>query len=838
MGGLLWRPQTRTCDERGPEDEDSVMRGEWLAGISVWAAVVAGPAWGAEQTITVVAATPLGSLAGEDKPLLGAKDLRDAVAVSEALARRAPGVSMSEMQGNPLQPDLSFRGYTASPLLGTPQGIAVYVDGVRANQPFGDVVSWDLLPSVAVKDVRMVAGAAPQFGRNALGGALAISTKDGRGAPGVEAGISGGSYGRVRGTLEAGGHSDGGWHWYGALEGLREDGWRAASQSKAWKGFAKLGWEGVGQGFAVSYARADSDLNGNGLQEYRLLNQNWRSVYTTPDNTRNLSNQITVSAHKALSDKLTISANGFWRSVVTRSINGDVNEGALGQSLYQPNAGERAALSAAGYAGFPLSGETQANTAFPKWRCIANVLLNDEPNEKCNGLMTRSSTRQQEWGGGVELGWKGSFAGLAQKLALGASYAQARARFVQASQFGYLTEDHGVVTVDGPGAFADGTQTSENAFDARVDLHSRVSSLGLYAVDVVAVSRRVNVTLAGRYDRSAVHNRDQISPGGGTGSLDADPVFARFNPSVAVDWRMGHGVSLAAQAGESSRAPSAVELGCSDPASPCRLPNALAGDPPLRQVVARNFSLGARMERRGWALGVTAFRSDNRDDIQFISDQASGLGYFANVGTTRRQGIELSGEGRFGKLTVSGSYTWLDATYRSALSVGGAGNSSNDAAAPGFEGAIAVRPGDRLPLLPQHLGKVQVAWEASKLVSLRGDVVAASGVIARGNENGAHRADGVYYLGAGKSDAYAVVNAGVDVKPRKGLRVFANVTNLLNAHYASAAQLGATAFDGSGRFVGRPFAGPVIDGERPLAHSTFLAPGAPRRIEVGVNWRF
>ena len=60
--------------------------------------------------------------------------------------RRLNGVYLNEMQGNPFQPDVNFRGYTASPLLGTPEGISVYLDGVRQNQPFGDVVSWDLIP--------------------------------------------------------------------------------------------------------------------------------------------------------------------------------------------------------------------------------------------------------------------------------------------------------------------------------------------------------------------------------------------------------------------------------------------------------------------------------------------------------------------------------------------------------------------------------------------------------------------------------------------------------------------------------------------------------------------
>ena len=806
-----------------------------LAGVAGLA--LAAPAMAGDDAIVVTASTPLSAAADSGRVLIDAKSLRamQAVGLGDALARQAPGVVLNEVQGNPLQGDLSFRGYTAAPLLGTSQGIAVYVDGVRANQPFGEVVSWDLLPLVAVDQVALVEGAAPQFGRNALGGALSIRTKDGRSAPGLAASVAGGSYGRLRGSIEAGGKAENGFHWYGALEGFREDGWRYVSQSKAWKGFAKAGWEGSKSGVSLSFSRAQSDLNGNGLQDYRLLERDWRSIYTSPDKTRNIASQIALSGHASLSERITLSANAFWRGIVTRSINGDMNENALGESFYQPGATERAALAAAGYTGYPASGETQANTPFPKWRCIGNVLLNAEPNEKCNALLTRSSTRQQEWGGAAELGWSGRLAGIGHSLTIGATYAQARARFIQSSQFGYLLPDHSVAAVAGPGAYADGTQASENAFDARVDLHSRISSLGLYAADVLALSPRVTLTLAGRYDRTQLHNRDQITPGGGTGSLDADPVFARFNPSAALDWRVADGLTLSAQAGESSRAPSAVELGCSDPASPCRLPNAMAGDPPLRQVVARNVSLGARLERKAWNLRLSAFRSDNRDDIQFIAGGASGFGYFANVGTTRRQGIEASGAARFGRLQLAGSYTLLDATYRTPLTLNGGSNSSNDGVAPGFDGEIAVRPGDRLPLLPRHLFKAQASFEAASWLTLRGEMVAASGVYARGNENNLHRADGTYYLGAGKTDGYAVFNAALEVRPRRGVTISAGISNLLDAHYATAAQLGASGFDANGAFVGRPFAGPVIGGERPLVHSTFLAPAAPRRFEVGLR---
>ena len=129
-----------------------------------------------------------------------------ALDLSDFLNRRLNGVYVNEVQGNPFQPDLNYRGYTASPLLGTPQGLSVYMDGVRLNQPFGDVVSWDLIPRVAIAEMTLVPGSNPLYGLNTLGGAVSIQTKDGLdniAARQLE--LSGGSFGRGSVEFEHGG---------------------------------------------------------------------------------------------------------------------------------------------------------------------------------------------------------------------------------------------------------------------------------------------------------------------------------------------------------------------------------------------------------------------------------------------------------------------------------------------------------------------------------------------------------------------------------------------------------------------------------------------------------
>ncbi len=820
-----------------------MIRSVLLAGVAAMAAPGAGPARAAPADIVVIGQTPLGDT-GTGAPAFPAQAASDeqieaahATDLTDYLKRMTGGIFVNDVQNNPLQPDINYRGFTASPLLGTPQGLSVYVDGVRVNQPFGDVVSWDLIPKSAIRSVSLVPGSNPLFGRNSLGGALSVRTKDGLSDPGV---ALEGSYGSFRRRIfegQAGGKA-GAFDWFASGDYFAERGWRDFSPSEAYQLFGKLGWSAAGTRIALSTSFADTDLNGNGLQEQRLLQRDRDSVYTQPDTTRNRAVLVNLTGTHDLSGALTLSGNAFYRRIRTRTFNGDINEDALGENVYQPSAAERAALAAAGITGVPASGESQADTPFPRVRCIANVLLNSEPNEKCNGLINRSATRQHEAGGTLELALAAPLGGLDNRLTLGGSYVRSKAVFGQTSQFGYLTADRGVVPVAGPGAFADGSQDSETAFDARVDLTGRTTSFGLYGLDTLHPTATLRIDLSARYDRTTVHNRDGITPGGGTGSLDGDHRFDRLNPAVSIAWDPAGAIGLDAAVAQTSRAPSAIELGCADPESPCRLPNALAGDPPLDQVVATTFEAGVHggAGRLTWRLG--AFRIDNRDDILFVADDTAGFGYFRNFGRTRRQGVDLDARYATATLRLSLYYTFLDATYRSEESVGGQGNSANDGPAPGFEGDIEIAKGDRIPLIPRHLLKATIGWDPVERVSLSLDMIAVSGVYARGNENGAHEPDGVYYLGRGRTRGYAVFNVGAEVRPVRRVTLFAQVNNLFDKAYETAAQLGSTGFDAAGNFVARPFAGPVVDGERPLLGSTFYAPGAPRSVQVGARLRF
>ncbi|HLO62170.1 MAG TPA: Plug domain-containing protein, partial [Azonexus sp.] len=167
-------------------------------------------------TVEVIGTTPLpgGSLSKEqisaNVQSLGSSAIQDPASANlpELMNRRLGSVMVNDMQGNPYQPDVSYRGFTASPLLGTPQGLSVYMDGVRLNQPFGDVVSWDLIPRSAIASMNMMPGSNPLFGLNTLGGALALQTKDGYSHPGSAVQALYGSHDRQAVEFEHGGHND------------------------------------------------------------------------------------------------------------------------------------------------------------------------------------------------------------------------------------------------------------------------------------------------------------------------------------------------------------------------------------------------------------------------------------------------------------------------------------------------------------------------------------------------------------------------------------------------------------------------------------------------------
>ncbi|MEQ1883918.1 MAG: TonB-dependent receptor [Bryobacteraceae bacterium] len=784
-------------------------------------------------------AAPIQSLSAGDIASSNAIDL------SSLLNRRLNGVYINELQGNPVQPDVNFRGYTASPLLGTPQGVSVYLDGVRMNQPFGDVVSWDLIPRLAIAEISLIPGSNPVFGLNTLGGAISVRTKDGYSARGTSLQIGGGSFGRKTADFEHGGSNSKGLAWYLAGNLLFEDGWRQTSPSNVRQTFGKLSWQHAKTTLSLAGSFANNSLNGNGTQEFRILEQDYSSVYTRPDITRNRSPFLNLSAQHVATQAWTLTGNAYYRQIRSSTFNGDINEESLDQSVYQPGAAERTALAAAGYTGVPASGATAANTPFPFWRCIGNVLLNDEPGEKCNGLINRTFTKQRNFGVSGQATWRTS--GFhsnpvnRNQLTFGAAFDRSNSDFSQTSELGYLLPDR---TIRGLGAFADGVTggvVDDVPLDTRVNLNGKVTTGSVYATDTLSVGDEFSFTFSGRYNRTTIDNLDRIVHLDGSRSLSGNHVFSRLNPAVGMTYHPRKSWNAYASYSEGSRAPASIELGCADPAEPCKLPNSMTSDPPLKQVVTRTIEAGLRGNsetRLHWSVGW--FRSANRNDILFVASPQTGFGYFKNFGETRRQGVQIDANTRIRRVTVGLGYTFLDATFQSPESVMGTSNSTNVDALAGVKGidsTIAVQPGNQIPLIPQHTMKAYADIQVSRKLAVQANVVAASSSYARGNENNQHKPDGTYYLGQGTSPAYGVVNVGARYQLHSRVQFILQVNNLFNTRYYSGAQLGPTGFTSANTFIARPLPATPA-GDFPVQQSTFYAPGAPIGAWGGLRFSF
>lgn len=799
----------------------------------------------ASVTVEVVAATPLPgsglSLRETPAPVQRATqqdiDQSGALDLPDLLNRRLSGVHINENQGNPFQPDVNYRGYTSSPLLGTPQGISVYLDGVRQNQPFGDVVSWDLIPRIAISEVALVPGSNPLFGLNALGAAVSIESKDGLRQPGTSIQVTGGSFGRRAVEFEYGGSRLTGLHWYLAGNLFHEDGWRVASPSDVRQVFGKVGWQGAQSAVALSAAYADNALTGNGLQEQRFLARDYASGYTLGDVTSDRSPSVNLSARHVASKTVTFSGNAYFRHIRVDTVNPNLNTNSLDQSIYQPTAADQAALKAAGYTGYPTSAATAANTPFPFWRCIAQALQQSEPAEKCNGVITSSTTKQSNYGLSGQVTWVTSPGGRRNQFTAGSGWDRSRVSFLQATQFGYLNPDRTLTPVN---AFGDGTNNADGApVDARVNLLGLPETGSLYATDTIALGSAWSVTASGRYNRTTINNSDRLTPGGGPGSLDGQYVFGRFNPAVGVTVSPTAFLNAYASYSESSRAPTSVELGCADPNNPCSLPNELIGDPPLNQVITKTLEAGVRGTQGALSWSVGWFRGENQHDLLFVSSPQTGNGYFKNFGQTRREGVELHVNGRIRGITLGGNYTLVNATYQSPETVDGSSNSLNDSAARGargFDGVIRIQPGDRIPLVPRHMLKAFADVQVTTKLALDLDIVAVSASYARGNENNLSQPDGIYYLGPGTSPAYGVVNLAARYRLHQKLQLFGQVNNLFDHRYYTAAQLAPTGFTNQGTFIARPL--PAVDGDFPVVRATFYAPGAPIGAWGGIRFTF
>jgi outer membrane receptor protein involved in Fe transport len=800
------------------------------------------PLAGTDLQINQIAA-PVQTATATDIENSGALDLAD------FMNRQLNGVFVNEMAENPFQPDVNFRGYTASPLLGTPEGISVFVDGVRQNQPFGDVVSWDLIPKDAIAEMALIPGSDPLFGLNTLGGAISVTTKNGVTNPGWAGHLLYGASGRKEVEGEWGGGKATGFNWFLSGLGFHESGWRYASPSDVRQGFARLGWRTSKTDLALTMSYAYNTLLGNGVQDYRLLAANYTSGYSVADSIANRSPSFNFIARHSFSDNLTFTGNAWYRNIRTESINPNFNGDVVGNDIYQPTPDEQAVLAAAGYTGFPTSGANITNTPYPYWACIAEALTpGGSPDSTCDGVNVYSKEVQNEYGFQGQFTWITNPGVGRNQFAAGASIDRNNITYSQTTDFAYVLPNFAFISVP---AWQDGSTVDSNGnpIDTQVGFKGHAPNWSLYFADTLTLWKKVNVTVSGRYNYDRVNNYDLLNPIAGPGSLTGNYVYQRFNPAVGITWSPIASVNAYARFAQGGRAPTSIELGCADVNAPCSLPNSLSSDPPLQQVVTDTWEVGLRgkpaisgFHNLSWNVG--AFRDENHNDILFIAAPELGTGYFQNFAKTLREGVDADLDGRIGPVTWGLDWTFLSATYQSVETLDGSANNTNDIALqgyPGLGGTITVHPGNRIPLIPKQTGKAYAIWQATHRLMFEMNEVITSSSYARGNENNAYTADGVYYIGPGLSPGYAITNFRAHYDITRHFQLAVQIDNLFNHEYYTAAWLSNTVLTGQGAFQSLPFPafadGPYA-GNVPSQSVTFFAPGPPRRAWVELRVKF
>lgn len=772
-------------------------------------AVLIASAWVSASAADVPATVPLGTVevvgttpvtaAGVDRDRLPytvqtgtAADARamQSESLSAYLLRRFTGFNVADVQGNPLLPEVTFHGYRASSLVGAPQGISVFLDGVRVNEAFGDVVSWDLIPDAALARMTMVSGSNPAYGLNTLGGALVLTTQSGKSAPGAFVDVRGGAFGLARADVAWGFGADAPVDGYVAATLFNQDGWRAHSPARLGNVYVKVGGDVHDDRWEVSLLGGDSRTTGNALSPSTrfvggatapgLYDADRAAVYTWPDDTRNKALQASARFIHRLADGSEWTTVAYARGTHRDTVSGDVDE-------------TYAAYVTSCNAGFAPDGRpVQPGCAYTR----------DEAAALASAVLNTTRTRQTTVG--LSTTWAAQTG--TNHLAIGADLLGSRVTYRQFERAGTFTADRRAV------ALAD----AESDLVAGVD--GRTRTAGVYVTDTWSALPHTFVTGSLRYTWSRVANALVTPEADHAGETFS---YARLNPALGVARQFGE-VTLFGNWSQSNRVPTSIELGCADPVAPCRLPAGLQSDPFLAQVVARTVEVGARgAPWSGARYSIAYFDTRNRDDILFLRAPDTQNGYFSNFPRTRNRGVDVSLDQRLGAVALHAGYSRLEATYDARGSI--------------VEGerTIDATPGMRRPGLPRHAVRAGVDWQVAPTVMVGADVVANSRIVTAGNEDGLVAdpgPDGTARTADASVGGWTVVNLRASWRPDDRLEVYGTVGNVLGKRYETYGMLGDDIFP-DGRLI-QPHVDP-----REGATARFVAPGGPTAIFVGVRYR-
>ena len=697
-----------------------------------------------------------------------------------------PGVIVSDAAGNPLRSEVSFRGFDASPVSGRSQGLAVYQNGVRINEAFGDTVYWDAIPSNAIAATSIVSNN-PSFGLNALGGAASILMKDGFSYQGGEIDVMGGSFGRAQVGVQAGA-SSGNAAFYVATEGIKDDGFRDFSDSEVKRFYGDLGLKGSVVELHASLTASKNEFGVTTAAPVELLDERYANTFTSPQTSNTEVLMPTLSAVVKANQTLTFAGVGYYRHLKNRVVDGNLTE-------VSPCSDDATLLCIED----EDSGNNLIRVTDPNGGTIDPIQVGNGPL----GSIERLNTDSRSWGGSVEALEKTPFMGRPNQFLAGVSYDHGRSRYDTSSELGIIGERF---VVDGSGVFVGGPDEI-----APRDLIATNTYWGVYFSNALDITDRLTLTVGGRYNHATIKLQDLT---GDFDGLNVTNRYDRFNPMAGANFKLSPGVSVYGGYSESNRAPTAAELGCAEPESPCLIEGFLTDDPPLDQVVGRTGEIGLRGQgnnyggRFTWGAGL--FRTLASDDILPITND-NGRAYFVNAGDTLRQGVELSATYETSKWNVYANYAFIDATL-------------DECSQPDAEGECAfLTEGDRLPGIPRHRFKAGLEYWLTTKWKVGTDLVAASNQPFYRNEN-AREAD-LFNTLAG----YTRVDLHTSYDITEHIQVYGLVKNLFNQKYG----LYGTYFDtDEAGDVSNLIGGPELDDARTVS------PSMPFAAYGGVKVKF
>lgn len=748
--------------------------------------------------VTVIGVTPLpGTMIDADKApgevqTLSVRTLdqgRLALVLPDLISTQLANVSLNNEQGSQYQPDFVYRGFEASPISGVAEGVAVYQDGVRLNESFGDNVNWDLVPEFAVQDVTLQSNN-PVFGLNTMGGAVTLAMKSGLSFSGADAELSGGSFGNLTGNGEWGARL-GDFGLYVGIGGLHDDGFRYQSPTTLRQAYGDLAYQHGGLTLHLTLSGASNDVAAVGPTPVELLAQDPKAVFTYPQAIRNRMGLAQLRGTWKASDAVSLSADAYYRRFEQHLVDGNTTDVEACD-----NDPDQFCLGGDGLSPDDALHDDHGNT----------VPISVLPAGATPGETDFTHTRTHSFGGALQLSVSAPLAGHGNSLVLGASVDQGITDYTAYGELGSLLDSLQVV---GSGVIIDQglSPTAQPPIEAPVSVRARNTYSGVYGIDVLDLTPALSLTLSGRLNLADIQLRDRMGQ-----ALNGDHSFSRFNPGAGLTYRIVPAVTAYAGYSESNRAPTAGELSCADPAAPCLLDAFLVSDPPLKQVVSHNVEFGLRGRFAAGRSGavtwnLSAYRTDADNDILLLASDVNGFGFFQNAGQTRRQGIDVRAGYRDARWTVNASYSYLEATFRDAQVL-----SSNSPAADA-DGLIQVRPGDRMPLNPSSRLTLSVDYAVTRAWSLGADIRWQNGQYLAGDESNQEP----------KLPGFVTVNLRSAVQLGPHAELFAEVRNLLDRRYYTY-----------GAFTDLDGLPPSLSLSDPRTYS----PSPPRSFTVGARVRF